>query len=310
MANIDLANISREIGDILTTYVNQFLEILTNTKPAIKKSIGYNSNELDLNKERENQRLKKAFVYSLISISIGVFLATFLKLSNTPSAQNIGTLVAVLFIWILFSILLHPLLRLFKGRGKLKETIVVFLLIVSTIHLIWIPIISVTSNVLTQTRVYLTYDYIISFSSAGWSRYKEIDLMYGVAPNYVESYIKGNESGKEGTILAPLDTTGITDQEKLLNDAKFSLSRSRIQADSTKMSLPKLSEKVELKSGAYKWISLISLIYYLSNSFYLALGLSIPHKLSTRKLFGLAILGPIAVTLGLFILIVLGISIF
>lgn len=295
---MDFSKITSELGDLFTNYFNVFISILTSPKNAIL-SLLTADNERD-KENSDNSKIKKTFIYTLISIGIGVAMGSLMGLPHTPNSTNFSTLIAVLFIWILIALILHPLLILFNGKGKIKETIAVFLFIVSTTHIIWIPAIAIISNVIVQTRVYLTYDYVISFGSSRGDEWGGRAI-----PNYVESYIKGKSPEKENTILPPIDSTKL-----LKNNSQNSIERQRVLIDSTKIKPPKRTEKIELKEDSYGWLFLVSFLYYLSNCIYLAWGLSIPHQISSKKLFILSIVGPITVIIFMIIIFFLCLMIF
>jgi hypothetical protein len=113
------------------------------------------------------KRLQGALVYAGTSILLGICFAKFVGLPKNPSEVSPQTAVAILIVWMFSAAMLHPFLKLFQAQGSLRDTVVVFLLVISTLHLILIRVLAIASRVLTDTEATLSYDYVIYFGVSG-----------------------------------------------------------------------------------------------------------------------------------------------
>ena len=280
MSGIDLQGIASSISTTLTQYLENFIAILTNPRTTIRRLLipGQNGELRIIEPNRERKVIQDALFYTAISIVIGLSFAKFMKLPGDPPAVEMQTVIAVIFVWIFTALLLHPFLKLFKGQGKIAETMVVFLYVISTTHLVFIPITAFLGHLSTETEVTLTYDYVIYYgrSEGAWFD-KRI-------PEYVETYIKEKEPAKEGTVLLPSDSSTLGQ---------------RVPIAQSTLPPPKREEVRQVK-WPLDWVFMLSIGYYLTNVGYLAQGLSVVHRLSRVKLITLAIVGPLSV-FGLFL---------
>jgi hypothetical protein len=155
----------------------------------------------------------------LLSILIGTSVSAYFEVSGSPPAFDIGTAITVLVVWFLVANVLHPFIRLSGGRGDIYKTVAVFIFVISSLHVIWIPIFAIFTKIATETKVTLTYDYVVFFSLAGprelgWGHsWLEHGNFPQIVEKYTETYILEREPEKEGTILLPVPKSV---EEKLL----------------------------------------------------------------------------------------------
>jgi len=268
VSDFDIKKTAETVADFLSGYFEQFVLILT--KPRTTLSAEFSRGV------QGKKRIQRAIIYASSSILVGICLARFIELPKSPAEVNPQTAIAVLFIWILSATLLHPILKLFRAKGNLQDTIIVFLFIISTLHLLFIPILTILSRTITETQVTLTYEYVIYF---GGSREGE-----DWGP-YVETYVKEREPERDKTILPPLSDSNARDIPK--NPEM----RARVDPSTLAIKAPKRTEAPIVRKEAQLFLLFFWVFYYLANSTYLAIGLSIAHKQSPYYLFVLAVFG-------------------
>jgi hypothetical protein len=204
----------------------------------------------------------------------------------------------------LSAVILHPILKIFHAKGQLLDTVVVFLLIISTLHVIFIPILAILGRVVTDTQVALTYEYVVYFgvsSKEGIWRRVDISRLLELEsdPNWrsyftgshVETFIKKKEPQRDRTVLPPAPDINSyrSPQEIPQNPA----TRERVDPTDLSAKPPTRSEIPVLREGAQTFLLIFWIFYYLVNSTYLAAGLSVPHQRNLYYLFFLAAIGPV-----------------
>jgi hypothetical protein len=203
------------------------------------------------------KRTQNALIYAASSILLGICFARFIGLPNSPSEVNPQTAVGVLVVWILSAGVLHPILKLFRAKGVLQDTVVVFLLVISTLHLLFIPILAVASRMLTDTKVTLSYDYVIYFGPPRGVRGESAKALTEnwrkrLIGEHTESFIKEKESGRDKTILPPAQDLSSYD-----NAAAVPLSpesRTRVSPSTLNLQLPTRSEVPVLRDGIERFL--------------------------------------------------------
>lgn len=268
MADIDLNKIPAAVSDALSGYLIDLTGVLTRPREKIEKLLRDSGNQ-------ERVILRGSLTYSTISILLGICLAEFLRIPGKTPDVTIVSVVSLLIIWVMYALVLHPLLRWFGGRGRVSDTVAVFLLIVSSLNLFFVPAAKALTMFVTKTQVVLTYDYVISMGPL-WSQ------------NKVEVYFKDKEPEKEGTILVPHNVATIESK--------------RVRAKGSPYPLPKRQEVKAIDWDLGMWIIAFSLFYYLSHIYYLSEALSVPHSMSPNKLRVLGIVG-VLVAAAVFLLI-------
>lgn len=311
MPDLDIRKLAESIADLLAAYTNQFLSILSRPRSTFAGIF----EELDGGR---GHRFRNALVYAATSVLIGLCVANFVKLQDSPPGVKPEIAIAVLFVWILVALVLHPCLKVFRARGTMEATLVVFLYVVSTLHLVFIPTLAIVGHLITETRVVLTYHYVVYFGANREDRWAEMspdtlrkalsekDLAYlwGIRR---ESYVKERELEKEGTILPPAPP-----KESLrLADVPLSPSdRVRVPIEESGLDPPKRTE-IPIIGESYQWLLLgIWVFYYLINSAYLAVGLACAHRMSAAMLFGLALVGPLVAIVAFTLLLAIWVGIF
>lgn len=291
LGGLSVRLLEEQAAAYLTRFLDQFMAILSSPHRAIQTQFAPDMTS--------RARIQWAVVYTATSILLGISFARFVGLPNSPAVTSPETALVILLIWILSATILHPFLKLFRAQGTLQDTVVVFLLVVSSIHLVVIPILAVTSRLVTDTRVTLTYDYVIYFGAnddvaarKGWP--------YGTwVGRYSESYVKESEPQRDTTIIPPADDLNSYDSAADL--PKRPEDRPRVPLATTNLEPPARTEEPVVRAGIETFLGVFWLGYYLLNAFYLAAGLSIPHRRSTLLLFLLAIIGPICAMLVVFL---------
>ena len=302
---MDIKKNAESIADLLVSFFEQFLYLLINPKVTIQKLFSAQTTS--------RGRLRVAIVFSISSILVGIAFARFVGLSGSPTAVSPEAAIGVLLVWVFSALILHPLLKLFKTKGLLQDTIVVFLIVISSLHLVFIPIISVASHLLTDTKVTLTYDYVVYFGINDDSRKgklrgdvgrlleKSFDWQSRYKGRKTETYIKENDRKKDVTVLPPASELKSYKDSSEIPTSTDGIKR--VDANNNLYDKPKRTEEPVLASGVSTILIGILLGYYLINAGYLSVGLSVPHKKNQYFLFSLAVFGPI-------ILIVLGALLF
>jgi hypothetical protein len=222
MADFDIKKNAEAIAESLTNYLEQFIFLLTKPRNAVQAQFA--------STVTRGKRIQSALIYASISILVGICFAKFIGLPNTPSEVNPQTAVAILIFWILSAALLHPFLKLFRAKGVLQDTVVVFLLVISTLHLVFIPLLAVASHVLTDTKVTLSYDYVIYFGDdsirggwapGGWAPGIDENWRTRLVGKNTESFIKEKESERDKTILPPVQGLNSYAKETLIKFSAF-----------------------------------------------------------------------------------------
>ena len=193
------------VQQLLAAYVDRFVTILSRPGPTFQTIFG------DL--QNANKGLGHALAYAATSVVLGLCLARFVGLPKAPTEVDPKTAVAVLLIWILSALVLHPCLEVFRAKGPIDATVVVLQYAISTLHLLFIPALAIASHLITDTEVTLTYDYVVYFSTTNNHGLRQFPadevgkwplstrrFLRGIR---TESYVKEREPHKEGTILPP-----------------------------------------------------------------------------------------------------------
>ena len=296
--NLDIRKHTEFIANVFVSFFENFILILTKPKSTVKNIF---SSEI-----KSRKRLQTAIVFSASSILIGICFARFVGLPGSPTEVNPTTAVAVLLVWFFSAMILHPLLKLFKAKGVLQDTIVVFLLVISSLHLVFIPVMSIASYLLTDTKVTLTYEYVVYFGAKdkwgrrGWNGLagdagrmleKSVNWRTRLEGEYTETFIKEKEPDRNQSILPPApELNNFKDLSEVPTNPKLI---KRVSINEGLYEHPKRKEQAVLSGGVYGVLLSIWVAYYLVNAGYLALGLSVPHQKSPYFLFSMAGFGPI-----------------
>jgi hypothetical protein len=294
MAELDIRKVVDSTGDLLAAYINRFVAILSKPKATFA--------ELFSNVEVEpSHRFRNALAFAATSILLGLCLARFVELPNSPQEIDPQTTIAVLLVWIFSAIALHPCLKLFRAKRTLEATLVAFLYTISAVHLLFIPALAVIGHFVTETRVALNYHYVVYFGLPGKERLSNYggsvgkilgdrELIASLREISSESYIKEREPQKEGTILPPAPPK--ESLRTLADVPKSPDARTRVSVAQSNLPPPHRTETKIVGKGYTSVLLLVWLCYYLVNSAYLAIGLGAAHQMNSLLLFGLAIVGP------------------
>lgn len=249
-----------------------------------------------------------AFSFAFICFSVGAAVGKYLNLSGGPQLFDIEVIVFVLFIWCITAVVLHPLLKVFKATGTAVQTMTVVLFTSAGLHIIWIPIFGVVSNVVSETRVVLTYDYAISYSLASsrdWTDYIEPayqtakEIAQHLQPNHTESYILTDEPQKEGTVLPPAEVPTAPAYPGTQSVG------SRIALASSDLPPPAREERAALGPTGTPILAAALAAYLVSHIIYLGIGFSEVHGRSAVYWVSLAFLVPIGILLLTVVLLVI-----
>ncbi|MGZ2259993.1 hypothetical protein ACVC7O_22065 (plasmid) [Roseobacter sp. A03A-229] len=257
---------------------------------------------------RNNDVIVAAYSFAFICLSVGAAVGGYLNLAGRPQLFDIQAIIFVLFVWCVTAVALHPFLKLFKATGTAVQTMVVVLFTSAGLHIVWIPIFAMVSNVVTETRVVLTYDYAVSYSIASRGRWGDSaeptlrtaeEIARYLVPNYSESYVPENEPHKDGTVLPPIGTP----KPPFIPMAQRGLDR--IPLASSDLPPPDRSEQAGLGAHSTPLLAAVLAVYLVSHIIYLGIGFSEVHGRSAVYWVSLAFLVPIGILLLTVVLLVI-----
>jgi hypothetical protein len=311
MADFDIRRSAEAIAELLSNYFEQFLLLLTKPRTAIRAQFEQSVSG--------KKRVRIALIYAACSILLGICLARFIGLPKSPKEVSPQTAVAILIVWILFAAVLHPFLKLFRAKGVLQDTVVVFLLVISTLHLLFIPLLAVASRLLTDTQVTLSYDYVIYFGPdvgpRAWGMQgmrpddiviwlqSQRDWRRKLVGEHTETFIKEKQPERDRTVLTP--TQDLSAYFRAEDVPLSPENRVRVSPSTVALQGPSRSETTVVREGAVGLLSAFWLIYYVTNSAYLAACLSVPHQRNPYFLFFLSVIAPFCFALLILAAIVL-----
>jgi len=219
-------------------------------------------------------------------------------------------------IWVIAGTLLHPFLRIFGAKGSLKKTVIVFLYIVPSLHIVWVLLFGGFAAITTDVDTTLTYPYVVAFRSG-----IEGSQERAVPPPWYRGDILGYDELKQeefgpdhpwdGTILPPAPTPPPQSLWGPYPDLRELKAPTRIPISSTEWPRPTVFTKLAFKDIDFGLSAFICLIaaYYLSHCWYLANGLSAAHGISRwygfRKLLALSVVIVIGVPIALIVIFIL-----
>jgi hypothetical protein len=215
----------------------------------------------------------KAAPFGLISLIISSILATAWNIPEKPNIVDVTLVVSAFFTWVFVSLTIHIGLKIIGGKGTIDGTVAAVIYASATVSLAAVPMIGAASYFTTNTKVTLTYPYVIYYGYADWGNPFESGLRYS------ESFIREANPGRERTILPPAS--------RLSKD-----NPQRIPLDESTYARPKkvLSAAIEPNSEIL-WL-ILALSYFLAMYFYMSSLLSVVHKKSAVVLFLIALLAP------------------
>lgn len=309
MADLDIRKAADSIGELLAAYIDRFVAILSRPRPAFRGLV-------EETETAESHRFRNAVAYAATSILLGLCLARFVELPESPKEVDPRTAIAVLLVWVLSALVLHPCLKVFRAKGTIAGTLVVFLYSVSTLHLLFIPALALIGHIVTETQVVLTYNYVVYFGAPtrgeyGWGSdtgvaeyaYRDWGDVTRLREIRTESYVKEREPNKEGTILPPAPSK---ESSRAAADVPTSPNdRPRVALSASTLDPPKRTETLIIGERYGSLLLGFWMLYYLVNSAYLAIGLGTAHRMNRIFLFGLAVFGPPALvaTAGVLLLV-------
>jgi hypothetical protein len=263
MADLDIEKISNALANVVTGYVSTFFGILIHPRKTIQEALAADG----------TLPLQGAIRYAAISILLGISIATFLKL---PGVEGVGipqAALSILFFWIAVAGFVHALMRLLRVQGAIGRTSTAFLYAVGTTHPLWVLAAALAAPLITDTRVTLTYDYVIFMGDSAIKR---------------ETFVREKEPEKDKTVLPPLADSARPFQSQ---------DRSRISIDQSSWPKPKREEVAFLNQiGIYAAVA-----YAVVAAIYSCVALAAAYSLATwRVVVLLILLSPMPI--GVFIL--------
>lgn len=268
MSDFDLEKISNAATNVVTSYVTSFFGVLLHPRQTILQELSSDG----------SAPLQGAIRYAAISILLGISIATFLKLPGVEGIAIPQAAFAILFFWLAVGGFVHMLIRLIRAQGTIAQTTTAFLYAVGTTHPLWVLLAALTAPLITDTKVTLTYEYVIFM---GDSAIKS------------ETFVREKEPDKDKTIIPPIT-------ERLGNS--YAGEVARVPLSESKWPKPKREERFYL-NGLGKYLAGG---YALIAAIYLAIALAAAHSLATWKMVLLMLLlspMPIGVVfIGLFFL--------
>ncbi len=289
-----MKDVINDLSEYLSGFLPLFVSIIAHPHATVRALVASEGQQL-------SDIYKRSIMFAIVSLCIGTAIGSYLEISKGPALFDVKTIISAILSWTLVSLALHPAIRLFRGSGSVHSTIVVFLLIVASLHIIWVPIGAVVSKLATNTMVTLNYDYIIGFGSDARS---ESNL--ATVKEYAESFIPDREPEKNNTVLVPVKTA---DDLLSLDARNPRRSQARVAVSESAWPLPTRTESAVI-DPKYKSIALIAAaLYFLSHFFYLSQGLSAVHGKPWYYWCFLAMAGPPVLLVILFMILVLVINI-
>lgn len=288
MADLNLQKAADSIADLLAAYVNQFLGVLTKPRSTFRTIFG----DIDTS----SKRLRNALAYAAITILLGAGLAGFVGLKNSPTEISPQTALAVLLIWVMAGLLLHPCLRLVGAKSDIQATVTIVLYVVATLHLPFILLLGFLSRTLTDTRVVLTYDYAVYFAVRLGSGGGIVNWRENLQEFRSESFLKEENPAKDRTILPPAPP-----RESFRDFTEVPRSpeqRTRVPLGSEGLQAPRRTETPQVRSGYSLLLWIIWAAYYIVTAIYLATGLAVAHRMGALFLLAVAVVAPLFVLVG------------
>lgn len=242
----------------------------------------------ELPQAKNQELITNIFLFAIICLLIGASVGGYMNLSGGPQLFDFEAIIFVLFLWFATAIILHPFLLVFGATGDVSKTLAVVILATSGLHIIWIPIFSLVSNIITETRVVLTYNYAISYSIASkdgegrgrmWG--EGGSLAYDLIANYTESYVAEQEPEKEGSILPP---------------ANSEVARERVPIAISQYPKPERYEEAIVGPHSTPLLRTILATYVFSHIYYFGVGFSQVHGKSKLYWILLAFIIPVSLT--------------
>lgn len=258
----------------------------------------------NLGEERQQALLRAAFSFAVVSVTIGAAVGGYLELASGPQIFDLQAIITVFFMWFVAALILHPFLKLFRAKGTVFQTVAVFVFVASALHIIWVPVFAIISHFVSETRVVLTYDYVVSFSvgSSGRDSGEYIDQAHRIR-DFTESYILEREPDKDGTVLLPVEEP--LNNDRLTDGLNLDdVAGTRVAAEQSPFALPNRQEEAVLGPHSTPLLQAVLFLYLTTHFYYLAKGFSAVHGRSWAYWFALAYIGP-AVGLVVLMLLVL-----
>jgi hypothetical protein len=288
VADLNLQKAADSIADLLAAYVNQFLGVVTKPRSTFKTIFG--------DVDTSSRRLRNALAYTAVTILLGAALARFVGLKNSPTEISPQTALAVLLIWVMAGLLLHPFLRLIGAKSDIQATVTAALYVVATLHIPFVLILGILSRTITDTRVVLTYEYAVYFAVRLGSGGSIGNWRENLQEFRSESFLKERNPAKDRTILPPAPPRdSFRDFTEVPRGPE---QRTRVPLGSGGLQAPHRTESPEVRTEYGLLLWMLWCAYYIVTAIYLATGLAVAHRMSALFLLGAALLTPLFVIAG------------
>lgn len=288
----------------LTGTLNAAVELLFRPKSFFTDRVAFYS-------QQENRALQDAVIISVVFIFVGASVAEFFGIGGDKSFLDVRHYIGAVFVWIIFSVFCHILMKIIRGKAPFKLTLIVALLAISVAHVVWVPVFGFVAKNSAHTRVTVTYDYLISFGYGNW---KDVYLspMFGQNARNFETFIKELSPEKVGTALVPASqASGVRSEAEWIrenpNRPFFSTERVPI-SDEIEGSL-EVTEATVLNHDSLLARSATYLLpaYFIFLYFYLARGLAVAHSRPMYVVFPYLILSLVALSAIFLAALILGV---
>jgi hypothetical protein len=152
------------VKGVVEDYVTTFILILVSPYQFFLNKV----NE----KEDDRKNLSQTLIYVAIGLILGLVLASSINIKGDMKEigkeQLLLIIVPYLFSWILYGLVLHLLVKIFKGMGTVWNTITGLLYILATLHPILLFLLFIISSILPLPAEYgLTVRSIVEYADYG-----------------------------------------------------------------------------------------------------------------------------------------------
>jgi hypothetical protein len=264
--------LSNDVISILTSFLPEFLGLLSAPRTTMASIVS--------NCQSKGRRLTvNAAPFGLISLVVSSILAFAWNVPEKPNIVDVTLVISALFIWVFVSLAIHIGLKIIGGKGTLDATVAAVIYASASVSLAAVPIIGAVSYLTTNTKVTLTYPYVVYYGYADWG------LPFDRGEKFRESFIRENDPSRESTIVPPASLPPPRSVQRTQTDR-------RIPMNESTYGLPEKSLSAAFKPGFEILWLILPLSYFLAMYFYMASLLSVVHMRSTAVLFLIALLAP------------------
>jgi hypothetical protein len=218
---------------------------------------------------------------------VSSILAAAWNVPEKPSIIDVKLVVSSFFVWIFVGLLIHIGLRLIGGTGRVQATLAAVIYASASVSLAAVPVVGALSYFTTNTKVTLTYPYLISYGEGDWTLgpFRE---MFAYRDRHQESFIRESDPGREFTIIPPMSE----ERAKSRWPRSPADDQSRIPLGESTFAPPTKSLSAVIAPNAELLWTIVAASYFVAMYFYMACLFSVIHGRNAVMLFFIALLGP------------------